>query len=61
MAGSEGFEPSDQLSPIDSLANYWFKPLAQLPVWWLDLDSNKDPRIFSPLHRPTLLSSHQEI
>lgn len=58
MAGSEGFEPPDQLLPVDSLANCWFKPLTQLPIWWLDPDSNGDPQSFSLLHRPTLLSSH---
>lgn len=32
MAGSERFELPDQLLPVDSLANCWFKPLTQLPI-----------------------------
>ena len=31
MAGSAGFEPADEISPVDSLAVNWFKPLTQLP------------------------------
>lgn len=27
-------------------------------IWWDELVSNQHPRIFSPLHRPSLLSSH---
>ena len=27
MAESEGFEPSDPVTQIGSLANYWFQPL----------------------------------
>ena len=28
------------------------------PLWWLVPDSNRNPRCFRPLHRPTLLTSH---
>lgn len=31
MAGSAGFEPADEISPVGSLAVNWFKPLTQLP------------------------------
>ena len=27
MAGSAGFEPADEISPVGSLAVNWFKPL----------------------------------
>ncbi len=27
LAESEGFEPSDPVTQIGSLANYWFQPL----------------------------------
>ena len=33
-------------------------PLHHGRIWWLDPVTIGDPRIFSPPHRPSLLSSH---
>jgi hypothetical protein len=34
LAESEGFEPSDPVTQIGSLANYWFQPLTHDSARW---------------------------
>ena len=47
-----GFEPTN-----NGFADRAIRPLWHLPIWWAETVSSRHPRIFSPVHRPSLLSA----
>lgn len=53
MACLGGFEP-----PTGGLEDRYSIQMSYRHIWWLDSVTIGDPRIFSPLHKPSLLSSH---